>query len=295
VEIFLSHATTDLEVAESIRIRLEELPDIRCRLIATDVLPGADWEVAIRQAAIECDAIASLVTPEYIGRPWFYAEWAVFWFQPDKLTIPMLLETSPTELFEVMARRQAVHLGDRRSVESLIRRLSEGRELSRGADLIAHDLVSAAADARRRSKVARVGEDLLMLRRMLLANTLDIDPDLVASLIALDKLEEVVQVACDTSLTHHNVKLRQLGAALIQIGFVREVGAFVERIENLAERRTVGYFALRALRDGVEPAAALELVIDIYRSVLDPQRRNLRDRCTELGLYIDWPAVETNP
>ena len=81
MRIFLSHASSDAEIALAIQLRLEELHNVRCFVSLTGTAPGDDWELHIRQNASDCDAIACLVTPSYIQRPWFYAEWAVFWFQ----------------------------------------------------------------------------------------------------------------------------------------------------------------------------------------------------------------------
>src|SRR5215831_7151246 len=101
MRLFLSHASTDLEVAEALRLRLEEIPGLTCDLLGLDIAPGEDWEQRIRRAAKDCDAIACLVTPEYIKRPWFYAEWAVFWFQERKTWYLLLLDTVLDDVCEV--------------------------------------------------------------------------------------------------------------------------------------------------------------------------------------------------
>src|SRR5215210_2222273 len=160
MRLFISHATTDLEVAEALKLRLEEIPGLLCSLLATDISPGEDWEHRIRRAARECDAIACLVTPEYIKRPWFYAEWAAFWFQDNKTWFLLMLDTTLDDVFEVMRRRQSAFLNDRRSVERLLTVLAAGDLPDRGIDLLADETVRAVTAARARGARAHAEADL---------------------------------------------------------------------------------------------------------------------------------------
>ena len=161
VRIFISHASADLPVAEAVKLRLNELPDTRCVLLATDVAPGEDWEQQIRRATRECDAIACLVTPNYIRRPWFYAEWAAFWFQ-EKTWFLLMLDASLDDVFEVMRRRQTAFLNNRRSVERLLVALADGHAVQRGQDLLAAEVVDAVAEAKRRQIHATVEANLAL-------------------------------------------------------------------------------------------------------------------------------------
>ena len=72
--------------------------------------------------------IACLVTPVYIDRPWFYAEWATFWYQRKPWYL-LTLDTNLDDIFDVMKRRQTCFLNDRHSVQRLIEHFAEDRLL----------------------------------------------------------------------------------------------------------------------------------------------------------------------
>jgi hypothetical protein len=293
VRLFLSHASPDLEVAEQIKLRLEEIPEVQCLLMATEIFPGDDWEQRIRQAAQECDAIACLVTPEYIQRPWFYAEWAAFWFQESKTWFLLMLDTSLEDVFEVMRRRQSAFLDSRRSVQQLLARLANGAVPERPLDLLADELVKSVAEARVRAFRARAESDLARLAVLLRAGEDNISSELVDRLLVADHLDDVVFLAQKPE-SDGPTKRRQLGVLLVTRGLSSSAARFDEQIKNNAERRTIGYACLERIREQ-DDEEANSLLEKIYRAVRDPQRRDLRDRATELGLQVNWPEVRPNP
>lgn len=293
VRLFLSHAVTDLEVAEALRLRLEEIPGLECLLLATDLAPGDDWEQRIRLAARECDAIACLVTPEYIKRPWFYAEWAAFWFQGDKTWYLLLLDSSLDDVFEVMRRRQSAFLTDRRSVERLLRALVTGQPPLRGLDLLAHETVQAVAEARARAASAMGEADLARLATRMRAGQDNVDEELTERLLLAQRVDDVVRVARD-SASNGPTKRRQLAVLLVHKGMADAAAQFDALISNNAERRTVGLACLDRLSEQRDDAAE-RLAVKIYKAVRDPQRRELRSHATALGIDLHWPEVEPNP
>ena len=290
--MFISHAATDLEVAEALRLRLEEIPGIECLLLATHVAPGDDWEHRIRRAASECDAIACLVTPEYIKRPWFYAEWASFWFQ-GKTWYLLLLDSSLDDVFEVMRRRQSAFLTDRRSVERLLRALATGEPPPRGLDLLADETVRAVTEARRRGARALSEADLARLAARLRGGDENVSGDVIERLLLAQRVEDIVGVARNPS-SSSSTKRRQLAVLLVQQGVADAAARFDELISNNAERRTVGVACLDRLSQRTDSEAE-NLVLKIYRAVRDPQRRDLRGHAEALGLAIRWPEVDPIP
>jgi hypothetical protein len=293
VRLFLSHASTDLEVAESLKLRLEEIPGLECSLLATDIAPGDDWEQRIRRAAQECDAIACLVTPEYIKRPWFYAEWAVFWFQEGKTWYLLMLDTSLDDVFDVMRRRQSASLTDRRSVERLLRALVTAEAPEMGIDLLADETVRAVVAARSRAARAHSEADLARLATCLRAGEDNIRGDLVDRLLISGRINDVVRIACDPQ-SNGQTKRRQLAVLLVQRGMAIEAAKFDGLIVNNAERRTIGIACLDHLAQ-LPDEEATALLLRIYIAVREPQRRNLRDHADALGLFIPWPGVDRNP
>jgi hypothetical protein len=292
MRLFISHAATDLQVAEALRLRLEEIPDLECYLLATDIAPGDDWESRIRHAAQECDAVACLVTPEYIKRPWFYAEWAVFWFH-EKPWYLLLLDASLEDVFEVMRRRQSATITDRRQVERLLRSLARERGPDRGLDLLADETVRAVTEARVRAARALAEADLARLAVLLQAGRGNVDEGLVQRLLSAQRVDDLIRIARDPA-NDSSVKRRQLAVLLVRNGMAEVAAQFDELISNPAERRSLGRACLIRLSEDGDDAAE-RLLIRIYRAVRDPQRKNLRDHADTIGVEVDWPDVERNP
>ena len=293
MRLFISHANTNLEVAEALKLRLSELPDVVCFLLATDIAPGEDWEQRIRQAAHDCDAIACLVTPDYIQRPWFYAEWATFWYQ-EKPWYLLMLDAGLDDVFEVMRRRQTTFLDQRRSVERLITSLLAGRTSERSPDLLADELVKAVREGRRREVSARAEANLARLSLLLQGNQDNVSAPLIDELLAADQIERVVGLA-SSARSDGPTKRRQLGVILVQRGLANAAAEFDHLIANNAERRTIGLACLDRMEIVPDDHSAQVLLFKIYRGVREPQRRDLRHRAVQMGLDIDWPEVESNP
>jgi hypothetical protein len=293
MQLFISHAQVDIEVAHTLQLRLDELsPDLHCFLLADEVFAGDNWEERIRAAAKSCDAILCLATADYIERPWFAAEWALFWFQ-EKPWYLALHDVSLEKVFRPLHGRQAVHLDDRRSVELLMRSLITHGSLASTAapDLLADETVKAISQAAQRARLARAESDLATFAVSLRRGTDNVDSDLVERLVSIDRLESIMELASESD---NWVALRQLAVLLLEVGEFDPVTQLAERIENRAERRTIGIAALDAISRGHESIRATQLVRDIYESVREPQRRDLRTAAESRGLDIDWPDVATN-
>lgn len=288
MKLFISHAHIDIDVAHTLQLRLDELSDdLTCFLLADEVFAGDSWEDRIREAAEACDAILCLATADYIQRPWFAAEWALFWFQ-NKPWYLTLHDVDLEAVFAPLSRRQAVRLDDRRSVERLMRSLIEhgGLDSSAAPDLLANETVTAIADADRRAKAARAEADLAIFAVSLRHGTDNVDATLVRRLVSLGRLDSLMALASEGD---NWVALRQLAVLLLPLGEIEAAARLADRIENRAERRTIGVEALEALVRDAENGRARELARSIYLSVREPQRRDLRTAAERRGLEIDWP------
>jgi hypothetical protein len=291
MELFISHAQVDIEVAHALQLRLDEVSDdLRCFLLADAVFAGDNWEERIKSAAATCDAILCLATPDYVSRPWFAAEWALFWFQ-DKPWYLALHDVTLEKVFEPLHRRQAIDLTDRRSVERLMRSLIEHGGLASTAapDLLAAETVAAIRQAVDRSRVARAESDLARFMVSLQRGTDNVDSELVARLVSIGRLPKVMELAATVD---NSVALRQLAVILLSLGEFDAVEQLAARTENRAERRTIGLAALDALARGFEPARSASLARAIYSTVRAPQRRDLRQAADERGVDVDWPEEE---
>jgi len=291
MKLFFSHASVDLTIAQAIVLRLNELQDVECSLSAYDIRAGQDWERHLREESRKCDAIACLVTRDYIQRPWFIAEWAAFWIQ-DKSWFLLMLDTKLEDVFSVMTRRQSAFLNDRHSVKGFLASLSSGVTAPKPLDIVAHEIVKAVAEAKRIQTIARAEANLARLAVLMQSGQDNVGKDLVEELLQAGQLDRMVALAKESTTS---VKIRQLGDCLVQAGQAVAVSEFDHFISNHAESKNLGFGCLARLARNGSDESATALLRKIYRRVRDPQRRNLRDKAAEHGLDVEWPEVEPNP
>jgi hypothetical protein len=288
MELFISHAQVDIEVAHTLQLRLNELAgELNCFLLADEVFAGDNWEERIRSAARSCDAVLCLATADYVQRPWFAAEWALFWFQ-EKPWYLVLHHIELEKVFEPLHRRQAVNLRERRSVERLMRSLIEHGQLQSKAavDLLAAETVEAIARADERARRSRAEADLAAFAVSLRRGTDNVETELVERLISIGRLDSMMELAAEVD---NSVALRQFAVSLLELSEFDSVTKLAQQIENRAERRTLGLAALDQISRGREIPRATRLVQAIYESVRDPQRRDLRAAADQRGVEIMWP------
>jgi TIR domain len=291
MQLFLSHAQADVYLAQALRIRLEELsPEIRCFLLADDMFAGEDWEQCIRTAAARCDGVVSIVTENYVNRPWFVAEWAVFWFQ-EKPWYVLLHGVDLTGLFEPMRRRQAFPLNDRRLIQRFLRTLV-GPSYTGPLDIVANELKQAIAQAEMAQADATAEANLARLAVSLERGTVDVDRTVVESIRRANRLTEAVKFAAGTD---NSVALRQFAWFLVQLGEIDAAAMLARRIPNLAERRTVGVACLTRLADTPRDEPTRNLLLEIYETVRNPQRRDLRRAADERSVSVAWPDLPSTP
>ncbi len=135
--------------------------------------------------------------------------------------------------------------------------------------------------------------DLGRLARRLRAGEDNVSADIVERLVRSNRVDQMVNLARDPA-SNGPTKRRQLAVILVMQGEAEAVSRFDELIRNNAERRTVALACLDRLRER-DDDEALRLLLKIYRAVREPQRRDVRDHASKLGLPINWPAVDPNP
>ncbi|HEX5374987.1 MAG TPA: toll/interleukin-1 receptor domain-containing protein [Solirubrobacterales bacterium] len=292
MKLFLSHANADLYLAQTLRLALDELSsEMDCFLFADDVFAGDDWEERIRTAAGECDAIVNLATEQYVSRPWFIAEWAAFWLQ-EKTWYPLLYKVMPGELFAPILRRQAFSLTDRHETKKFLASLPVTASIDRPLDLVSADLVKALEQADAMHAEAAAAETLERLAESLNGEQSEIEPTAVEALCKAGRMQQILELV---RKSENSVALRRLGAVLVRLRELSAARTVADRTPNLAERRTIGVRGLDLLKEKPDDREAEDLCIHIYRSVRDPQRRDLRNAASERGLDVKWPELEPNP
>ena len=296
VKLFISHCGFDHEVAELLNLKFSDIPGISCYLQAIDIYPGDDWQKRIKNAAKECDEIVLLMTPEYLKRPWFYSEWAIFWFQEKPWTL-LILDATLEDAFEPMRKSHVAYLDNERSVETLLERLYAGTTPTRAPQLIAHDLVRYVTEARGRA-AATAANDYLNLLADRFQNVGDITVALIKPLLLANRLSDIVAIATNRKY-YSDVKRRQVAVILVTHGHSHAASEIVPEILNGAERKNIGVACLHRIKEVEGLPEGLDhpedLLIEIYHRARDPQRRTLREEAGRLGLEIDWPDVEPNP
>lgn len=284
VKLFISHSNADLYVAQSIRLRLGEVSDkLDCFLLADDVFGGEVWEDRILRAANECDAIVSIVTPNYTKRPWFVAEWAIFWFQAKPWYL-LLGDVSIGDVFEPMRKRQALSLRDRKDLQRFLESLVDQSAAGQPLDLVAAELVASIQTAFERQAKARAEANLAVLAMSMRRGTDNVDAEVVRELLQIGMLDEIVERSFQTD---NSVALRQLSAILIEEREFEAVARIHPRISNRAERRSVAVDVLDVMSvDDPQLNTLKRIVGEIFRSVNPPQQRDLREAASKRGVDI---------
>ncbi len=127
MKIFLSFSSQELELAKVLNRILNNAfqGQINCFIANTDIGAGELWEERIKIALKGNDAILTILTPDFVSRPWAYLEWAAFWLN-DKNTYVLVTEDVDIDnLIAPIKQRQIVRLNNEDSIKNLIKTLSE--------------------------------------------------------------------------------------------------------------------------------------------------------------------------
>lgn len=183
--IFLSHAAYDTLTAKVMKDVLARAGVGETFLDADDLRPGDHWLPSIRTAIAECDAIITLLTPEFASRPWMSAEWACFW-ATNKSTYVLRLDVEREQLFQPM---QAAQVADITSVSSMTAFLDTVAEDNVNNHHLAQTLVERVARARAEQAAAQTER---MLQELVTRSA--VPERLVKDLIAAGHVEELANL-----------------------------------------------------------------------------------------------------
>lgn len=117
--LFISHAVTDEPIASIIKAEIDRVfargVNVFASSIPGTVRPGSDWLRSIRDNLDTASAVAVLITPVSINRPWIWFEVGASWSRMEAdagriypLCVP---EIDLGELPEPLSRLQALSLG----------------------------------------------------------------------------------------------------------------------------------------------------------------------------------------
>jgi hypothetical protein len=79
------------------------------------------------------------------------------------------------------------------------------------------------------------------------------------------------------------------------VSIVTDAATLARRIANLAELRTVGVACLTRLADTPHDEPTRGLLLEIYETVRNPQRRDLRRAADERSVSVTWPELPSMP
>jgi len=123
-KIFISHDSYDGLAATVMKDVLGRAGVGLTFLDRDDIRPGDDWQDRIKDALNDCDAVVTLLSPEFSKKPWMAAEWACFWAK-DKPTYVLRLETSLEAVFGPMRRTQIADLTSITSMTAFLDQIAE--------------------------------------------------------------------------------------------------------------------------------------------------------------------------
>jgi hypothetical protein len=137
-KIFISHASKDLPVAESIKSIITEVFNGKIELFmaASDLLSAAEWKAELKNQLAANDAIISLMTADSIGKPWLYVEWSPFWLSDKVVYVLHTGDVNLGELIHPMQDRQATNILNREQVRGLFASLAAKADSKIPADHI---------------------------------------------------------------------------------------------------------------------------------------------------------------
>ncbi len=134
LKIFLSHASSDSELALYIKTVLEKnLKEITvfCSSDPTDLPPGSKWPSKIQKELRTSDLFLLLATSRSLSRPWVWFECGTFWFK-DKKLIPLCSgQVRKNKLVTPLSERMALNLDEPKDIDSLFQTIEQLADINR--------------------------------------------------------------------------------------------------------------------------------------------------------------------
>ncbi len=145
-KIFLSYSIKEAKLAEHLRNSIYNAFDgnVTFYFANEDILAGEKWKQNLQEALRDCDAILSILTPQYIERPWAYIEWSAFWLANKTSYILLTDEIQVKDIVEPMKDSQTTRLFVEEDVKKLIKAIAKASGTSRNPYEIIPELVNKA-------------------------------------------------------------------------------------------------------------------------------------------------------
>jgi hypothetical protein len=131
--VFISHATTDRPIAEIIKNEIDQVFAKGVKVFASSIpgtiTPGSDWLGSVRKSLEAASAVAVLITPVSINRPWIWFEVGASWSQMEgdqRRIYPLCVpEIDVGDLPEPLSRLQALSLGKANDIKEFFGALTD--------------------------------------------------------------------------------------------------------------------------------------------------------------------------
>jgi hypothetical protein len=286
-KIFISHATYDATAAKVLRDVLGRAGVGRTFLDAEDLRPGDHWLPDIRSALAECDAVVSLLTPEFKTRPWMAAEWACFW-AAEKPTYVLRLDVRLPDIFEPM---RASIIGD----------LSSPSSMTAFLDVVAknnHDnfrLATALVDRVAQARIEQAAADADSQFERLLTSRGVVPDEVILALIKAGREEDLAslhELAAEPRANITRPRLHRVAQLLIASGTSSDIILpLVRAIGNSNYQRE----AVIAVINGQEAMSLRQAFADeLFESlsVVARQRVVAAAREADIELSDRWSEIE---
>ncbi|MFJ8947979.1 toll/interleukin-1 receptor domain-containing protein [Streptomyces sp. NPDC102395] len=275
MKVFLSHAAYDASVVQFLKSVLSSQLRVGTFLLPDDAPPGSSWMDQIRLGVQQSDELYSVVTPEFISRPWMSAEWACFWIQ-GKPTTPLLVGVEMKDLWGPMQASQGVSLASRSDVERLLRSIQAktGFNADGGVWPLVDQIIAEVPHLRALQADGSVEQVVKLLNRNIRSGTDNIDPQVVDALVERNRIDEVLRIS--TTQDAASVKQRQVAVRLIDLDYVREAARIAEEIKNRSELRSVCTAIVKHMpHSATASSVEWQALSSLHDRLGSPQRRDV--------------------
>ncbi|UOY02633.1 toll/interleukin-1 receptor domain-containing protein [Blastococcus sp. PRF04-17] len=258
--IFISHAAYDTPVAKVMKDVLGRAGVGRTFLDADDLRPGDHWLPRMKEAITDCDALITLLTPQFVNRPWMSAEWACFW-AAEKTTYVLRLAVPRDAVFQPMQGSQDADLDSVASVVAFLDAVAEHGDEN-------YELAERLVERVRRARTEQAAAQTRELMHRLVTSPNAVPESVIRSLIETGHVEDLLRLherAREPAANLTPVRLRNVAALLQQSGVGSErLIPLVSSIGNSNYQREL----VIAVLLGSEPAVARRAFADALFDLL---------------------------
>lgn len=238
--VFISHAAYDGQTAKVLKDVLGRAGVGRTFLDADDIHPGDEWLSQIRGALTRCDAVVTLLTPQFAKRLWMSAEWAAFW-SVGKPCYTLRLDVETSDVFDPMKSSQIADLGDVVSMRNFLDVVAED---NLDNQVLAERLVDRVGRARSEQRENNV--EALFNRVLKTQNA--VHPEVITDLIeagASHRLAEIYHHVGEPGTNLTRLRLFAIAKLLLETGLpLATLIPLTSALENSNYKRDMVLLAL---------------------------------------------------